>query len=547
MPEPLTTADTVLTGVRIRTLDPGRPWASAVAVKDGVIIAVGEHADVRDWRGSRTTVLDLGGAALVPGLTDGHLHPVMGVEMASGIDLSGCRDLDALRATLAGAARSAARGEWVTGWNLDHNTFGGRPITRAAIDDVLDGVPAFLRLYDGHSALVSAGALAIAGVEGPRGFAQRAAVVCDEQGSPTGYLLEHAAVDLVAAFVPRPEAAERRSRLLAVLSGMAAAGLTGGHVMDLQGDDALELLAGVEEEGELPLRLRLAPWCMPGADEAELDRLIALQGRAGRHWQVGGVKFFIDGTVEGGTAWLEHPDCHGEGADAFWPDPRDFSRAVHHLARAGVPTATHAIGDAGVRHVLDTVEALGPYPPGAARPRHRIEHIETLPAEQVARFAPLGVVASMQPTHTAYTRADHTDEWSRRLGDERADRAWRCRDLRNSGATLVLGSDWPIAHFDPRAIMAAARLRRPPGEHDTPPVQPAQALTGLMALEGYTSHAALAAGEEALTGRIAPGYRADLTALGLDPVAAPADEAAAAPVRLTMVGGHVAYRGPDVG
>lgn len=270
---------------------------------------------------------------------------------------------------------------------------------------------------------------------------------------------------------------------------------------------------------------------MPGADEEALAALVALQGVHGRHWRVDGVKFFMDGTVEGGTAWLDHPDCHGRGTDAFWPDPHAYARAVRHLDAAGVRTATHAIGDAAVRHVLDTVAALG----GGARGRHRIEHIETVPDDQLKRFAELGVIASMQPPHTAYTRADHTDEWSRRLGGERAGRAWRCRDLRDAGAVLALGSDWPIAHHDARRVLATAR--RPLGA-----ASGGRALTGLMALEGMTSHAALAAGEQAVAGRIAPGCRADLTALALDPVTAAPDELAEAPVRLTVSGGRITHR-----
>jgi hypothetical protein len=538
---PLTTADTVLTGARIRTLDPRRPWAEAVAVKDGTIAAVGDERDVRDWRGAATEVIDLAGATLTPGLVDGHSHPVWGVEMSTGLDLSGCHDLDGLRTALAAAARALPPGGWVTGWGLDHNVFGDRPVHRDLIEDALGGAPAFLRLYDGHSALADGRALAAAGIDGPREFAQRASVVCDATGRPTGHLVEHAAMDLLLPVLPRPSAADRRARLLALLGEMAAAGLTGAHVMDLQDPDALHLLAGIEADGDLPLRLRLAPWCMPGVDADGLDHLVALQRLTGRRWRVGGVKFFMDGTVEGGTAWLERADCHGQGTEAFWPDPAAYTRAVHHLDRAGVRTATHAIGDAAVRHVLDTVEALGAdRAPG--RYRHRIEHIETVPDEQLSRFAALGVAASMQPTHTAYTRADHTDAWSQRVGTERAERAWRCRDLRDAGAVLVLGSDWPIAHHDPRQVLATARLRRPAGETGTAPVTPGQALTGLMALEGCTSHASLAAGEEAVAGRIAPGYRADLTALGVDPVTAPADELGTAPVRLTMTDGQITHR-----
>lgn len=194
-------------------------------------------------------------------------------------------------------------------------------------------------------------------------------------------------------------------------------------------------------------------------------------------------------------------------------------------------TATHAIGDAAVRHVLDTVEALG----ADARLRLRIEHIETVPEEQIPRFAQMGVIASMQPPHTAYTRADRTDEWSRRLGDERSGRAWRCRDLRDAGAWLALGSDWPIAHYDAREVLASSRA--PKGAASS-----RAGLTGLMALEGCTTHAAVAGGEQDVSGRITPGRRADLTAFGLDPADAPADEVAEAPVLLTMSGGRITHR-----
>ena len=132
-------------------------------------------------------------------------------------------------------------------------------------------------------------------------------------------------------------------------------------------------------------------------------------------------------------------------------------------------TATHAIGDAAVQHVLDT---LAKVVPAGSTVRHRIEHIETLPPDQVPRFAELGVVASMQPTHaTDFTRADHSDNWSRRLGEQRANRAWPCRDILDTGAILTLGSDWPIAPYDPRAIIAAAQLRRPAARPDLGPVR----------------------------------------------------------------------------
>jgi predicted amidohydrolase YtcJ len=454
------------------------------------------------------------------------MHPVLGATRFTGVDLTGCRSVAELRAALAEELARTPRGGWVTGWGLLHDAFEGRRIAKDVIDDVLGDVPAMINFFDAHSALASSAALAAAGIDGPREFASRSRIVCDAEGVPTGQLLEFDAMAPVQRVMPVADIAVRRAKVYEVLSTMAASGLTGGHVMDAEGD-ALELIAGI---AELPIRLRIAPWAMPGLGAADLERLLELRGRAGQRWSVDAVKFFLDGTVEGGTAWMELADCHGQNTDSFWRDPAAYTRAVHQLAAAGFQTVTHAIGDAAVRHALDTLADAERHAP------HRIEHVETLPSAQLARFAQLDVVASMQPTHASFTRADHTDEWSSRLGAERAGRGWPCRDLRDSGATLVLGSDWPVAPFDPRRVLAAAQLRRLPGS-DAAPVNPQQALTAQMALEGMTTHAAAATGLADRAGRIAPGYRADLTAFTVDPVDAPPDELAEAPIRFTMVDG----------
>ncbi|MEO5665156.1 MAG: amidohydrolase [Nocardioides sp.] len=525
-------ADTLLVGASVRTLDARRPRASAVAVAQGVVVALDE--DALAMRGAATEVIDLGGATLVPGLVDGHSHPILGATAFDGLDLSGCGSLDDLRAALAGA--SLERGEWLCGFGLDHNVFDGQPPTNAVLDEVLPGVPVFIRMYDGHSALASSAALERAGVSGPRSFGQRSAIVCDDHGRPTGLLLEHAAIEVVESVVPPLLPEQRRARVLEALQAMAATGLTGANVMD-GSSDSLDLLADLENATDLPVRLRLAPWCMPGDDVPELvDR----QGRGGRGWYVGAVKLYLDGTVEGGTAWLHEPDCHGGGTEAFWLDPVEYTKTVQHLAAVGVQTCTHAIGDAAVRHVVDTLDGVETH--GV---RHRVEHLETMPIGLVRDVVGAGLVASMQPSHAAFTRADHTDEWSRRLGEQRANRAWACRDVRDAGGLLVIGSDWPIAHYDARQVLGFARARRPSGT-DMPAVGPEQALTGLMALEGMTTHAAVADGRADSSGHIAVGYRADLTALAVDPVDAPADEVVDATVNLTMMGGAVTHRDGDV-
>lgn len=530
--------DLILTCKEIVTLDPRRPAASAVAITGGRITAVGDRDDVRGWRGNRTEVIDLDGDTLTPGLTDSHMHPVLGLDLTAGVDLSACADLGSVRAALTAAAAAAGPDQWVLGWGLDPNAFGATPVGSDAIDDILDGVPACLTLFDGHSALASQQALARAGIDGPRQFASRSAIVCDDHGQPTGHLLEEGAISLVRSVIPPEPFTRRRDRLAALLHDMAATGLTGGHVMDLDGD-ALALYDALDTDGQLPLRLRLAPWRRPEDDPVTVQQLLALHGRSGRLWEVAAVKLFIDGTIDGGTAWLHEPDCHGQSAHAYWQDPRDYTEAVRVLAQAGVQTATHAIGDAAVQHVLDTLAKV--VPPGSAV-RHRIEHIETLPDSQVPRFAELGVVASMQPSHTRYTRADHSDNWSRRLGDQRASRAWRCRDILQSGAVLTLGSDWPIGPYDPRGVIAEAQLRRPADRPDLGPVGPGQALTPGQALAGYTTAPAVTASAGHQGGRIAPGYRADLTAFAASPLHTPPADLPGVPITLTAVDGIIRHR-----
>ncbi|MFE2724251.1 amidohydrolase [Kitasatospora sp. NPDC059327] len=520
---------------------------TALAAGGGRITHLGDDREIRALAGPDTTVIDVKGAVVTAGLVDGHLHPVSGAERTMGVDLSGCADLPAVREALAREARTLAPGGWLRGWGLDPNAFGDQPVGAAALGAVLDGLPAALDLFDGHSLLASRRALELAGIDGPRGFDQAAEIVCDAAGRPTGLLLEDAACELIEAVAPRPTADQVRERAATVLRAMAAAGLTGGHAMDANGD-SLATYAALEADGALALRLRVAPWLQPDADADALAELIRLQGTGGARWRVDGVKLFMDGTIDNGTAWLEHPDCHGQSTHAFWPDPAAYTRAIAQLHRAGVPTATHAIGDAAVRHALDAVERAQAGEPGAGRAvRHRIEHIETVPDDTVHRFGPLGVVASMQPTHCCdYTRADHTDNWSRRLGEERASRAFRCRDLWDAGATVVLGSDWPIAPFPPLGVMAGARHRRPGRDLTEPPHGIEQALTPLQALQGMTVNAARAAGEEGTAGRPVVGHRADLTVLAEDPLTVRSTELAELPVLLTVVGGRPTHRDPSL-
>nr|BFE82886.1 hypothetical protein GCM10020093_054870 [Planobispora longispora] len=488
---------------------------------------------------------------VIPGLVDGHLHPVSGAELTQGLDLSGCADLDAVREALAREVRTLAPGAWLHAWGLDPNVFGDRPVETAALAPVLDGVPALLQLFDAHSMLASARALELAGVDGPRAFAQAAEVVCDDAGRPTGLLLEDAACELVERAAPRPTRAERRARLAAALRTMAAAGLTGGHVMDANGE-SLALYAELDEAGELPLRLRVAPWCQPGVDADGLRALIEQQGTGGGLWRVEGVKLFMDGTIDNGTAWLERPDCHGESTHAFWPEPGAYTHVVGELHRAGVPTATHAIGDAAVRHVLDSVEkaltATGSSGKSTGSARSGTGSSTSRPSP-TPPCAASPSSASSRPCSppTAATSPGPTTPTTGRAGSARSAPP-------APGAAATCGTPGPPSSSAPTGpspppplgVMAGARHRRPSRDLTQPPHGPGQALTALEALQGMTLNPARAAGAEHEAGRLAVGCRADLTVLADDPLTTAATDLPDLPVLLTVLDGRPTHRDPGL-
>jgi predicted amidohydrolase YtcJ len=528
--------DLALVGARVRTLDPDRPSATAVGVRDGRIAAVGNDAEVRALGGSGTEVVELDGAAVVPGLVDSHMHPFMGAINAQGADLLDAHTLDDVLGALQAERAKCQPGEWIKGWGLDYNVFEQTGISSDVIEDAVGGAPAALTFTDFHTMLASGRALELAGIDGPRQFVEHAEIVCVD-GRPTGELHERGAMDLLLEAMPPLTEARRYQLCAAHLRALAAVGITGTHAMD--GTlETFDLLRELESRGDLITRI-LTPFTIePDTPEEMWERYGAAGEEHGRRWRAGVAKFFIDGVIDSGTGWLVEPDTAGEGTVSFWPDVDRYRRAVRFFAERGFQCVTHATGDRGVQEALNTYRSV----PKPARGSHRIEHIETLQPEDLPRFAAEGVVASMQAQHMMWLSADRSDNWSRRLGSDRCDRAFMTRSLLESGATIALGSDWPVARYDPREGMAAARLRRPPLHPERAPYDD-QALTGMQALEGYTTGAAATVGDDARLGRIRPGFAADLTVMVEDPADADPDALVSVPVVMTVVDGEVVYRG----
>jgi predicted amidohydrolase YtcJ len=527
--------DTIIWRSRFRTLDPDLPTCSAVAVKDGLVAATGDDDMIRALRGPGTRMIDGRGMAFVPGLTDSHIHPLMGTIRTRGADLFDATSLDDIRGRLGSERERVGPNGWVQGWGLHYEPFEETGIHGDLFDEVAAGQPMLLEFFDGHTALANRAALAIAGIGGPVAFEEEASVVCVD-GIPTGELQEWAAMRLVQDVTPEADAETRYRWFKDSFRRFSEAGLTAIHAMD--GTPAeLDIYRRLEVNGDLTCRVVVPLWQQPDTTTAEMRDQLPFRDDRGRLWRCGAAKFFIDGVIETGTAWLVEPDTKGQGLHPFWPEPERYAEAVALFTSAGFQCITHAVGDRGVQAALDAYEAAG----HATGVHHRIEHIELVQERDVPRFGELGVVASMQPLHMAAARADGSDEWAARVGPERTAAAFRAQTLRSSGAILALGSDWMVAPFDPRLGMAWARLRRTPGRLEMPPRAGDQALTALQTLEGYTTGAAATISEDDVSGRIKPGYRADFTGFAADPVDTDGDALLDVPVLMTIVDGRVVH------
>ncbi|MEZ4563156.1 MAG: amidohydrolase [Thermomicrobiales bacterium] len=532
--------DLIIWGATIRTLDERQPFCSAVAIKDGLIVAAGDDDSVKALRGAGTEVLDGRGIAFVPGLTDAHIHPISSSIATRGVDAFDCVTLEELRDKLRAEAATLRPDDWVVGWGVHYEMFSPSGIRGDLLDEAVGGRPTYLRFFDGHSGVANQAALAIAGSNWSGRVCR--CLQCYLRGRRADRRTpEIAAMNLVANAVPplSPEAEYARYR--ETFRRFAEVGLTYVHAMEATPEE-FAIYQSLEDRGDLTCRVVVPLWQHPQLTVAEMRDQIPLRDEKGALWRGGAVKFFIDGVIETGTGWLTHPDTRGDGVTPFWPNPEAYAGAVSLFAEAGFQCITHSVGDGGVRWALNSYEAARDFPQNGLNGPHRIEHDELVEPGDVPRFAALNVVASMQPLHMAAMQPDGSDEWADRAGPERTARAFPARSLLDSGAILALGSDWSVAPFDPRLGMAWVRLRRTPGLTAMPPRAADQALTGLETLHGYTTGAAAAIAESHLSGRIAPGYRGDLTGFAADPVETDADTLVDLPVLMTVMNGRITHR-----
>lgn len=535
-----TTADLIIAGARVHTMVEGdvHTGPRSIAIAGGRVLAVGEaDAIAAAFRGESTQIDDATGSTVTPGLIDAHLHPIQGVELCQGADLGGVRDLRELREALAAEAarvRNSGGSAWVRAWNLDYAVFDGAQLTSRFVDDAVGDLPAMVFFFDFHTAVASTEALRLSGITGARDFEDTSEIVVDAEGTPTGELREDSAYQPVLDIAPKPSRDETLAAARATFAKMRRSGLTGGTIMD-GNSETLDLLEALDSSGMgLPVRIVSAMDVKPSYTAEQRAAIAAQRDRAGNRWRGGVIKLYADGVIDTGAGWLYEADADGDGLNGFWPNTEDFQAAVREFAEAGFQIATHAIGDRAVGETITAYEAVGSISRSGVP--HRIEHLETLDPRDVARLAATGITSSMQMPHLQWRIADGSDEWARRLGPERASRAWAAGTVLRAGAPLALGSDWPIAGLDARVGLAWAMLRRAPGDVDGFVYEPEERLTAAQALHGYTRGAALAQGDDDL-GIIRAGARADLAVWAEDPLQASGDDLATLPVRATYLDG----------
>jgi hypothetical protein len=532
-------ADLVLRGATVHTMDARQPRVEAVAVRGNRIVAVGANADVAAWIAPTTEVLELTGQTVIPGFKESHGH-FLGVGFARmNVDLVGTRSLQEVLDRVAMALRSAKPGEWIVGrgWHegkwtdTSSLTVRGFP-THHALTRLAPDNPVYLTRADGHAAFANAKAMALAGITKDTRSPEGGDVIKDETGAPTGIFVDRA-MGLVR--VPDPTPDQTRRALELAIEECLAKGVTAFDDAGV-GLDAVDLYKEYAASGRLPLRL----YVMLRGLETVKRFGKPLVSFGGGMLTVRAVKLSADGALGSRGAALLEPYVDDPGTSGFFTTPPEVVlETARYCLEHGFQLCVHAIGDRANRKVLDAFEKALAEHPGVKDPRFRDEHAQILDAEDIPRFAKLGVIAAMQGIHATSDRP-----WAAsRLGEARvAEGAYVWRKLLASGARIINGTDAPVEDVDPVKSFYASVTRqdesgRPPGGFD-----PDQRMTREEALRSYTLDAAYGTFTERDLGSIEVGKLADFTVLSADIVTVPDAEILNARVTHTIVDGKVRYR-----
>jgi predicted amidohydrolase YtcJ len=537
-------ADLLVTG-RLFTADDERPRAEAMAVRDGVIAAVGTLAEAQAAVGTDATRIDSASGVVLPGFVDGHAHLVSAGAALTRAALRPCTTLEQIQSELLAWSAANPDAPRVLGVGWVFTAVPGAAPTRHMLDAVIPDKPVYLDASDLHSVWCNSAALAELGIDDDTPDPIGGEIVRDQHGAATGLLLENAGYHIAWPVVNRRSDADADRFLRAAVQAYLASGTTAAVDMALDAQ-ALRAMLRADEQGELPFTV-VAHWLVDrtGDPLTELEQVHeaarVVAAGTGNRVRVVGIKLVTDGTIDGCTAGMCHPFTNDAPGEMVWP--REALEPVVLLAdELGLQIALHAIGDLAVRTALDVLEvaAARRAERGDTRERrHRIEHLEYVDPTDIPRLAPLGVTASMQPVHVDPA---YLDNWVEMLGHERAQWGFAWPEYLAHGTTLAFGTDVPTAAHHPLPNMFIAATRRSPYVADAVPLRPDFALPLEQAVVHGTRHAAWASFEEDRRGMLRAGLAADFVVLDRNPFEEGPDSLLQTRVVATVVAGDVVHR-----
>jgi predicted amidohydrolase YtcJ len=513
----------------------------AIAVRGDRILAVGKTFDLQKYKGPQTQVVDLGGHFVIPGFNDAHLHLADAGMTKLSVDLTGVKSLDELRDRVAKKVEQSTAGEWIQGAGWDETLWPVKvPPTRWDLDEVSGDHPVFLVRIDGHIAVANTRALQLASITLASRDPMGGHIDRNENGEPTGILRE-TAQDAILDVIPKPSHDQRRQGIELALADLAEHGITSAQDYSPNWEN-FEIYEELEKEGKLTARI--SEW-LPFDDSLdELNQKRNSHPQSDLMLHTGMLKAFMDGSLGSRTAALLEPysdDPKNSGIPRY--DPTKLNDMAKERVLAGYQLGFHAIGDKGVQMALDAFaqaeqaakDAHVKGPAGTDEFRLRVEHAQVTTPQQIARFAQLKVVASMQPSHVLTDMRWALD----RLGPKRATTSYAWLSFLNQNVPLAFGTDYPVEPVTPfRGLYAAITRKSEDGKQE---YFPEQRLTIDQAIHAYTVGSAYAQFEEKEKGKIVPGMLADFVVLDRDVTAVAPEKILGTKVLRTVVGGKTVY------
>ena len=534
-------ADLVLTNGHIYTVDNARPVVTALAVRDGRVLFVGSDAEARALATPSTTVIDLHGATVVPGLTDAHAHLLGLGTTLQRVNLAGSTSYDEVIARVRAWAKNVQPGQWILGRGWDQNRWPTKEFpTHDALSRAFPNNPVVLTRIDGHALLANARAIVLARVSPSTPDPAGGRIIRTAAGVPSGVFVDNAQ-SLITRAIPAATRADKRRATLAAIAEANRWGLTGVHD---PGEDAetISVFEDLAREGNYNLRnyVMLSDPGEPGSSAAQRNPYIQRGPQNALydgHLWIRAIKLYADGALGSrGAALLAPYSDEPTNSGLLVSQPQHIRAWADWALRRGFQINVHAIGDRGNRIVLDAFDgALRSFP--RADHRFRIEHAQVLSPQDIPRFAQLGVIPSMQATHQTSDMRWAED----RVGPQRIRGAYAWRSLLNTGVIIPNGTDFPVEEVNPLLTFHAAVTRQDPTNWPAGGWYPEQKMTREEALQSMTIWPAFAGFQESVLGSLTPGKYADFTVLDKDIMRVPDTEILGTHVISTWIGGKRVY------